>query len=403
MSGPDWLAALFLFLPTEPHSLLVPALFASLFASWVILSSIPALLLSATDEQSCLMPAPALRLIQAGTAAEAIQLVGTGNLIGLLLLAIGLPLSSSFLLPLHRALAPHFGWMLWSALCFMALSQRPRPAPTALSPWRRIAYTLTPVLAGLSTLILSGVLGMILFYRSPVPLTASILTFTPAIIGLFAMPGLLLQLCCPTPPANPMFSQNPKTAVEPAEHLQLLPAITSAFLPGCITVLVPPLTGAIGALLTHHLVSARNARTQLVAHGIARMLYYGAGLFLLFLPGSPRMRSSSAALIRTFYEPAPTQMWLMVTLVSISAFCAWAILPFCAKGVLHLLARHGTRPPALISISLIIVFVVTTTSWPGLLILLTATGIGLIPILFRSSPINGIGVVLIPLACALTQ
>lgn len=404
MSGPDWLAALFLFVQADLHPFLMPALFAGLLTSWVLISPIPAILLSAADEQSCLMTAPGQMLVQRGSGLDAIKLTGSGGLIGLLLLAVFLPLAAPFLATLHHVLAPHLGWMLWSAVCFLAISERPRSAPTALSTWNHITYTLTPVWAGLATLLLSGLLGLVLYYRSPIPLTSSILNFIPAIIGLFTLPGILMHIGVPIRPRGSDALPGSCVTTEPHAHkIHFFHAITCGAVSGMITSLIPALTGAIGALLTQRLVGARNPRTHLVAQGVTRMMYYGAGLLLIFLPGSPRMRSSSAALLRTFYEPASTQLWLMAAVITLSAVTAWLILPTCAKSALRLIDRHGTRPPALVILLGILAFVVSTTSWPGVLILLTATGIGLLPVLFQARPVQGIGLVLIPLAVNLMK
>ena len=413
MSGPDWLAALFLLTQTDTSLFLMPALFAGLLTAWFIISPIPAILLSATDEQSCLMTAPGQTLVREGQGLEAIKLVGAGSMIGLLMLALLLPLAAPFLTTLHRTLAPHLNWILWSAVLFLALGERPRSAPTALSNWNRITYTMAPVLAGLATLLLSGLLGLILFHRSPLPLTVSFMNFIPAIIGLFSAPGLLMHVCAPICPRGSAGTPHPTKTQEMTQDAARRPcrvvlgeffhATACGTLSGMITALIPALTGSVGALLTQHLVGTRNPRTQLVAQGITRMLYYGAGLLLLFLPGTPRIRSSSAALLRTFYEPIPAQVWLMATVITFSAISAWLILPVCAKGLMQMIERHGTRLPSVLALSGILVFVVVTTSLPGLLILLTATGIGMLPVLFQARPIQGIGLVLIPLAYALTQ
>jgi len=404
VSGPDWLAAIFLWLPVDTAPFLVPALFVGLLTAWVMISPIAAILLSAGDEQSCLMIAPSQALVRAGHGLDAIQLVGVGSLIGLFLLATLLPLAAPFLATLHHALAPHLGWMLWCAVLFLALGERPRSAPTALSTWDHITYTMTPVLAGLTTLLFSGLLGLMLFYRSPIPLTSSIMNFIPAIMGLFTVPGLLMHVGAPIfPHHSDELRVNRVTTVPHNQEVHLFHAITCGTLSGMITALIPALTGSMSALWTQYLVGPRNARTHLVAQGINRMLYYGAGLILLFLPGAPRMRSSSAALLQTFYEPTPAQAWMMAAVITLSALTAWFLLPVCAKSLLGMIARHGTRPMALAALFGILTFVGCTTSWPGLLILLTATGIGMLPVLFQASSIQGMGVVLIPLACALTK
>ncbi|MEI6168791.1 MAG: hypothetical protein WCS52_16540 [bacterium] len=176
-----------------------------------------------------------------------------------------------------HVLVPHLGWILWAGVILLVLTERPRAAPTALPARTHLLYTLAPVAAGLATLLLSGLLGLILFYRSPLPLTASFLNFIPAMIGMFAMPELLM------------------------------------------TILVPGYSrGSAG--------TPRPTQTR-----VTPALYYGVGA----------------------------------------------------------------------GVAGISVIVVGTTSWPGLLILLTATGIGLLPRLFQARPIQGIGLALIPLACAL--
>ncbi|MEI6564478.1 MAG: hypothetical protein WCO42_09270 [bacterium] len=172
---------------------------------------------------------------------------------------------------LHRAMTPHYGWILWSVLAFLVLDEFPRPAATALSPWRRFTHSITPIVAAVATVSFSGLLGLILYTRSPLPMTSSIVTFTPALIGLFVVPSLLL---------------------------------------------------------------------------------------LIVFPSTPNGN--------------------------------------------NLIARYGSRPPAITVLSIILVAVLATTGWAGLLILLTSTGIGLIPVLFQSRIIHGIGLILIPLAGSLS-
>ena len=194
-----------------------------------------------------------------------------------------------------HALTPHLGWIFWSAVILLALTVRPRAAPTALPAQPHLLYTLGPVLAGLATLLLSGLLGLILFYRPPLPLAVSFLNFIPAMIGMFAMPGLLMHIC------------------------------------------------ALGTNGGHRLLLCE------VSENFLR------------------------------YE-------------------ARAVDAKPIEGSSQSLRRRSSA-----GVAGILVIVAVTTSWPGLLILLTATGIGLLPVLFQARPIQGIGLVLIPLAYMLTQ
>ena len=414
MSGPDWLAALFLFIQTDMHPFLLPALFAGFFTAWIILSPIPAILLSAADEQSCLMIAPGQRLVQKGEGLEAIRLTRIGSLIGLFILAGLLPLASPIIPTIHRILAPHLGWMLWCSVAFLALSERPRSAPTALSPWNQFIYTMTPVVSGLTVLVFSGLLGLILFYQSPIALNASFINFIPAIIGIFAVPGLIIHVFMPTQDGSAGTPRPTQEQKIPEGRMKrpfraglseirfYFEATACGALSGMITALIPALTGTMSGVLTQTLAGTRNARKQLVAQGVTRMLYYGSGLLLIFLPGTPRMRSSSAALLCSFYEPSSTQFQLMLAVIAFSAIMAWFLSAVLSKGLINLIARHGTRPPSVLALSGILVFVGITTSWPGLLVLLTGTGIGMLSVMFESRLVQGIGVVLIPLAYALT-
>lgn len=404
MSGPDWLAVLFLLDATGHTGLIIPALFVALIPAWIMISPIPAILLSASDEQTCLLNSQASGLVHSGRALEAVRLTGYGGLIGLALLALALPLATPFLATTHRLLAPHLGWILWSAILFIALSERPRSAPTALSRRENLLYTQAPVWAGLATLILSGGLGLLLFTHTHLTLAVSVMTFVPALIGLFGAPGLLMHLATPCRPrmaGEPPWEPAPSPS---APHgIDFIPAIASGAVSGMMTTLLPALSGGFGSLLTHHLSRTRSAQTQLVAQGITRMMHGAAGLMLLYLPGTPRIRNSSAALLRTFHETDPSQRWLMAGIIISGAIAAWLILPCCTKALLRLMTRYGTRPLACAGLTGIVGFTALTTGGPGLLILLTASGIGLLPRLFQGRPVAGLGVILVPMAVALTR
>ena len=70
--------------------------------------------------------------------------------------------------------------------------------------------------------------------------------------------------------------------------------------------------------------------------------------------------------------------------------------------LLRLLDRYGYRRVSLAALALLVALVAGLGGMAGLGILLVATGIGLIPPLFGARRLNALGVVLLPMACAMS-
>jgi TctA family transporter len=69
-----------------------------------------------------------------------------------------------------------------------------------------------------------------------------------------------------------------------------------------------------------------------------------------------------------------------------------------ARMAIGLIDKVNYRSISLVTLILLLAVVVATTGWGGLLICAVATGIGLIPVLWGSRRINGMGVLLLPIA-----
>ena len=299
---------------------------------------------------------------------------------------------------LHRVLAPHYHWILWVIISFMVLSEWPQGRTAGLSPGRRLWSGLRNVVAGLATFLLAGLLGMILFLRSPLPIAVAMQGLTPAFAGLFAVPWLLLNIASRVR----IPAQRRSSGVRP-DLPSLLHGWAAGIAGGAFAAFLPVVSGGIGSLIAGHALSTRSERTFLVAQGACRAVYYtGAGLLLLFMPGLGVARGGAAAMLKGVHAVRPGDMTLALAAVGIAgALALWGIVPL-ARLTLRLLERQGYRRVSFAALALLVILIAGTGGVAGLAVMAVATGIGLIPALFGARRLNALGVVLLPMACAMS-
>jgi putative membrane protein len=365
--------------------------------AWVIVSAIPAILLSAPDESAVFAVLPGQRYLLQGRGLEAIQLTALGSAGALVILAPLGGLLAPVLPTLHRILGPHYHWILWVVITFMLLSEWPQGRTAGLSTGRRLWSGLRNVAAGLATFLLAGLLGLILFIRSPLPLASAAQGLMPAFAGLFAVPWLLLNIVSRVriPPQRRSSGAMPDLP-------SLLHGWAAGLLGGAFAAFIPVVSGGVGSLLAGHALSTRNERTFLVGQGACRAVYYTGGLLLLFLPGGGVARGGAAAMLRGVHTVRPGDMTLALAAAGIAAALAlWGIGPL-TRLTLRLLERHGCRRVSLAALALLAALVAGAGGPAGLAVAAVATGIGLLPALFGARRLNALGVVLLPMACAMS-
>lgn len=365
--------------------------------AWVIVSAIPAILLSAPDESAIFTVLPGQRYLLQGRGLEAIHLTALGSA-GALVALVPLGFALAPVLPnLHRVLGPHYHWILWVVITFMVLSEWPQGRTAGLSSGRRLWSGLRNVAAGFATFLLAGLLGMILFLRSPLPVAVAAQGLMPAFAGLFAVPWLLLNLVSRVriPPQKRSLGERPPLA-------SLLHGWTAGIVGGAFAAFVPVVSGGLGSLLAGHALSTRNERTFLVGQGACRAVYCTGGLLLLFMPGLEVARGGAASMLKAVHTVRPGDMTLALAAAGIaSALALWGIGPV-TRLTLRLLERQGYRRVSLTALVLIVMLIAGVGGWAGLAVMTVATGIGLIPALFGARRLNALGVVLLPMACAMS-
>jgi len=366
-----------------------------MLVGFVVAGAIPSIFLAAPDESALFTVLPGQDFLMRGRGLQAVWLVTWGGIWGLVLLA-GLvwPLAMRVLPALLPVVRPHFHWMLWCTIAFMLMSEWPKGGQHGQAGWRRFADGWKSPGMGLVTFFLAGLLGMILFYRPPLRLEASFQNLMPAFVGLFTIPGLLMNLFSrmeiPAQVSRISFAGQGRLTA---------PGVVAGLLGGLFAVLVPGVTGGVGGMLAGHAVAQRDSRVFLVSQGVCRVVYYIGGWLVFFVPGVRLTRGGAAGMMAGFKWQGDlhSYVWVLAALLLAGALACLSVVP-AARGMLRIIRWTGYRRISLATLLVAIGLVWAMTGAVGLLVLLTATGIGLIPLLCGARRMNALGVILLPLA-----
>jgi putative membrane protein len=378
------------FLPPE----LLAMLLLGMTTGYAVLNSIPSIFLSAPDDSTVFVVLPGQKYMLQRRGYEAAVLTGVGGLGGIAVLALLTPVASSVLPALRAILQPHLHWILWAVIAYVILSEWPKGSDRAPAGWRRWWDGWRSLVAGLVTFLLSGVLGFILLYRSPVPVTAAYQNLLPAFVGLFAVPWILQNVLSRV--ALP--EQHLARSVDATPGLVVRGTLAGA-LGGLFAAFFPVVTGGIGGLIAGHATAQRDDRLFLISQGASKVTYYVGGLLLFFVPGLHLTRGGMAWMLSSLWTAhTPHTYYLAVAAIVLSGAVSFFLLLLLARVAARLVSKIPTRWISLGTLAVLLIVVVGTTGWSGLLVCAVATGIGFIPVLWGSRRLNCMGLLLLPIA-----
>lgn len=367
-------------------------LLLGLVTGYALLSTLPAVYLTVPDESLVAALLPAQRYLLQRRGYEAVVLTALGGAGGLAALLVMLPAATPFLRTLGDIVRPHVGWIAAVVATFMLLSEWPRggedggAAARLWDAWRQL-------LAGLATFALAGLLGLLLAYRSPLPIEAGYQNLLPAFLGLFAIPALGLNLAT--------------RARVPPQHIARTLDVTPALVvrgtavgvaAGLFGAFFPLVTGGMAGLMASHATAQRDERLFMLSQGACKAVYFVGGYLLFFAPGLRLTRGGAAWLLSTVYVPyRPDFFWLTLAGLALAGIVALALLLPLAR----VLARAvGGASPVVASggtLAALVALVLVVTGPAGLLVAAAATGIGLLPVAWGSRRMNCMGVLLVPM------
>ncbi|HFD38756.1 MAG TPA: hypothetical protein ENJ31_02735, partial [Anaerolineae bacterium] len=324
---------------------------------------------------------------------EASVLTGVGALGGLLVLLLLAPLFPIALPLVRTVVGPHLHWILAAIIAFMLMSEWPKGSDRGRSGWAKFLDAWRSLGAGLLTFLLSGVLGLILFYSNLTPTEMAFQNLLPAFVGLFAIPWVLLNL----------ISQTRVPAQHLSRSVDLSPGLIArgvgaGALGGLFAAFFPVVTGGIGGFLAGHATAQRDDRLFIVSQGASKLLYYVGAFLFFFVPGLHLTRGGMAWMLSVLYAPhGPATYWAAIGAVLLSGALAFLLLLILSRGVIWLVSRVDYRWISAATLFVLVGIVLALTGWGGLLIAAVATGIGLLPVMWGSRRMNCMGVLLVPL------
>jgi len=361
--------------------------------------SIPTTFLGAPEENTALSVLPAHSLLLEGKGYEAVALAALGSYGAIIFCFLILyPIRFIIGTPLlfYSNLREIMLWVLIAISLLMIMTEKGR-----IDVFGKHGKTpsIVGILFAAFLFFLSGLFGLAttnISLNSPIGLPAPVLF--PALAGLFGTPTLLTSLM--TKPKIPRQKIEQPRFDKKAKKASILSVLTGSFA-GILVSIIPGITSATGTIIAMSTRAESNKRQTIItlsAVNTACAFFVVAILFILL-----RARSGVTLAIADLIT---VEEWTAFTMPATLIYLLIAVLLsgtlsyFLVLKIGKTFAKHFANVPYALLIKLTIVMIITLvllfTSITGLLILIVATFIGLIPIHWGVRRSHCMGILLIP-------
>jgi putative membrane protein len=233
-----------------------------------VVNTVPSLFLATPDESTAWIVPPGQKYLMQRRAHEAAALAGIGSTGGVLVLVLLAPFAGMVLSPILQVIQPHVHWLLGAIVAYILISEWPKGTGRGQTVLARLWDGWKSIIAGLVTFCLSGLLGIILAYRSLVPVGMSTQGLMPAFIGLFAIPWILLNILS----RAQVPKQHVCTSLDVTPRL-LIQGVGAGAIGGLLAAVFPVITGGIGGLIAGHATAQRDERLFILSQGTSKTVY----------------------------------------------------------------------------------------------------------------------------------
>jgi putative membrane protein len=339
---------------------------ASMSITHTFLDFIPSIFLGAPEEDSFLSILPGHRMLKEGRGYDAFVITIYGSLFALLVITLFTPIFLAFL--------PNIYTIVKTAIPFILIF---------ISIY--LIFREGNFLISIVVFILAGFLGFLAFN---LPVQQPLM---PLLSGLFGLSGLIISLKSKT--------QIPKQKISPLRKIKLT---KREFFKSALAVLISsPFCSFLPGIGSGH---AATIGSEIIPQDTKGFLFLvGAtntivmGLSFITVYAIEKSRSGSAAAIEQILGTI-TQQNLIIILVAmlisgiLAAILGLSLAKLCARHISKIKYTYIT----LFTISTLLIFNFIFTNWLGILILATATALGIFAISSESRRINLMGALIIP-------
>lgn len=330
------------------------------------LDALPSVFLGAPEAATALGVLPGHRYLLQGNGLMAVKLTIIGSLGALLLgsmLFIGL-------LPLIKVTYPliqnYIGWILLAIALFMLLRDRKKG-------WALLIFTLSGIL-GLLVLNMPGL-------RNPL---------FPMLSGLFGTATLLYSL----KESNKIPPQKHKPYTE-VDNKKTLQALGSGTFSGLLTAVLPGIGAATAAVISMQITRKIGDHGFMVLMGGISTANFVLSLATLQALG--KARNGALVAVQTLLQETTIQQTIIFLAAALVAGGAAASIALkLGNSFAKLLTKIPYKTVLLCVIGLIIGLTPILSGGKGILILITATAIGLLPAIVKTSRTQAMGCLLVP-------
>ncbi len=368
-------------------------LLLGMIVGYAMVNTVSAIFLGAPDDSTIFIVLPGQKYLLLSRGYEAAVLTGIGSLGGVVILIALSPIAVTLFGGLRSILLPHLHWILAVIIAYMLMAEWPKAGDHGKTGLARLWDAWKGLGAGILTFLLSGVLGLVLMYKSPVPLEMSFQNLLPAFVGLFAVPWVLENILSGTE----IPKQHISTTFDAPPGI-VARGVFAGALGGLFAAFFPVVTGGIGGYLAGHATAQRDDRVFIISQGASKFLYYVGAFWLFFLPISRITKGGMAGMLATMYTPEGTGLYYTaVALIAVCGVLAFGLLLGYARFAVWLVQRVNYRYISLATLVVLFALVYFFTGLGGIAVMLVAIPIGWLPVLWGSRRLNCLGVLLVPI------
>jgi|SRR5581483_5149729 len=368
-------------------------LLLGMIVGYAMLNTISAIFLGAPDDSTVFIVLPGQKYLLTARGYEAAVLTGIGGLGGILILILLSPVAPAVFATLRAILLPHLHWILAVIVVYMLMAEWPKGGDRGATGLARLWDAWKGLGAGILTFVLSGILGIVLMYKSPVPIDMSFQNLLPAFVGLFAVPWVIDNILS----GAKIPKQHVPTTVD-APPSMIARGVFSGALGGLFAAFFPVVTGGIGGYLAGHATAQRDDRVFIISQGASKFLYYVGAFWLFFLPTARITKGGMAGMLATVYTPGgPGLYYTAVGLIALCGVLSFFLLLAYARAAVWLAQKIDYRYISMATLVVLVGLVFFFTGVGGLAVMLVAAPIGWLPVLWGSRRMNCLGVLLVPI------